>query len=163
MMFMNQLREIALNNGEGNSFWVLGDLYTFKATGKQTNGAFTVIDQVIQPGGGPPPHVHRREDEAFYVLEGRFSFLSGEKQTEAEAGAFIYVPKGTLHTFKNTGEQPGRLLVTITPSGLEEFFYAIGSPAKDLKNPPPFDPGVIDKIMRLAGDHAMEVVMPDMK
>ena len=156
-------REIVLNKGEGTSFWVLGDLYTFKATGEQTNGGFTVIDQVIQPGGGPPPHVHGREDEAFYVLEGKFSFLSGEIQTEAVAGSFVYIPKGTLHTFKNIGVQPGRLLVTITPAGLEEFFYAVGSPAKDLKNPPPFDPAVIDKIMRLAGEYSMEVMMPDMK
>ena len=85
---MNEVRQIVLNNGEGNSFWVLGDLYTFKATGEQTNGAFTVIDQVIQPEGGPPPHIHHREDEAFYVLEGKFSFLSAGKQTEAGAGSF---------------------------------------------------------------------------
>ena len=67
--------EVLLNPGEGDSFWVLGDLYTFKVTGKQTNGAFTVVDQVIQPQSGPPPHIHHREDEAFYVLAGRFSFL----------------------------------------------------------------------------------------
>lgn len=160
---MDGNREIVLNKGEGNSLWVLGDLYTFKVTGEQTNGAFTVIDQVIQPQGGPPPHIHRREDEAFYVLQGKFSFLHGDQQTDAEAGSFVYVPKGTLHTFKNIGPEPGRLLVTITPAGLEEFFYAIGSPAQDLKNPPPFDPVVIDKIMKLAGDHHMEVMLPDIK
>lgn len=160
---MNGNRELLLQKGEGNSFWVLGDLYTFKVTGKQTNAAFTVVDQIIQPQGGPPPHIHHREDEAFYVLEGRFLFLNGDKQTEAEAGAFVYIPKGTLHTFKNISQKPGRLLVTITPAGLEEFFYAIGSPAQDLKNPPPFDPAVIDRIMRLAGDYHMDVVMPDGK
>lgn len=160
---MDGNREIVLNKGEGNSLWVLGDLYTFKVTGEQTNGAFTVIDQVIQPQGGPPPHIHRREDECFYVLQGKFSFLHGDQQTDAEAGSFVYVPKGTLHTFKNIGPEPGRLLVTITPAGLEEFFYAIGSPAQDLKNPPPFDPAVIDKVMKLAGDHHMEVMLPDMK
>jgi mannose-6-phosphate isomerase-like protein (cupin superfamily) len=160
---MNEHREIVLNDREGDSFWVLGDLYTFKATGKQTNGAFTVIDQMIQPEGGPPPHVHRREDEAFYVLEGKFSFLRGDKQTEAGAGSFVYIPKGTLHTFKNIGAQAGRLLVTITPAGLEEFFYAIGSRARDLKNPPPFDPGVVDKIIKLADDYEMEVMIPDSK
>jgi len=62
-----------IHKGEGNSYWVLGDLYTFKLTGKQTNGAFAVIDQIIQPESGPPPHVHYREDEAFYILDGRFS------------------------------------------------------------------------------------------
>ena len=149
--------EILLNRGEGNSYWVLGDLYTFKVTGTQTNGAFTVMDQVIQPQNGPPPHIHHREDEAFYVLEGRFSFLFGDKTDVFEAGSFVYIPKGTVHTFKNIDAQQGRLLVTVTPAGLEEFFYAIGTPATDLTNPPAFDPGVIEKIMKLAKDYHMEI------
>ena len=153
--------EILLNQGEGNAFWVLGDLYTFKITGKQTNGVFTVIDQVIQPQSGPPPHVHHREDEAFYVLDGRFSFLCGDNQSVLEAGAFVYIPKGTLHTFKNIGGQQGRLLVTITPAGLEEFFYSIGSPAVDLTTPPAFDPNVIEKLMHLAKTYQMDIILPD--
>ena len=152
--------EILLNNAEGKSFWVLGDLYTFKVTGKETNGGFTVMDQLIQPQGGPPPHIHHREDEAFYILEGRFSFLCGNKQHEMEAGSFVYIPKGTLHTFKNIGEQKGRLLVTITPAGLENFFYSIGTPANDLNNPPAFDPGIIEKLMLLAKEYQMDVVVP---
>ena len=155
--------EVLLNPGEGDSFWVLGDLYTFKVTGKQTNGAFTVVDQVIQPQSGPPPHIHHREDEAFYVLSGRFSFLCGDKQSIFEAGSFVYVPKGTLHTFKNIGAQQGRLLVTITPAGLEDFFYRIGTPAADLATPPAFDPGVIDKLMQLAKDYQMDIRLPEMK
>lgn len=78
---MNKNIEILLNQGEGESLWVLGDLYTFKATGKQTNGDYIVIEQIIQPQNGPPPHIHHREDEAFYVLEGRFSFLCADKQS----------------------------------------------------------------------------------
>jgi mannose-6-phosphate isomerase-like protein (cupin superfamily) len=152
--------EILLNQGEGNSFWVLGDLYTFKVTGKQTNGAFTVVDQIIQPQSGPPPHIHHREDEAFYVLEGRFLFLCGDKQSVFEAGSFVYVPKGTLHTFKNIEGQQGRLLVIITPAGLEEFFYAIGTPVANLTTPPAFDPSVIEKVMQLAKDYQMEIVLP---
>ena len=91
--------EILFNKGEGLSFWVLGDLYTFKATGKETGGKFTVIEQVIQPGGGPPPHIHQREDELFYITEGHFSFLCGEQQKEMETGSFIYIPNGTLGKF----------------------------------------------------------------
>lgn len=160
---MDRNMELLLNPGEGNSFWVLGDLYTFKVTGKQTNGAFTVFYQIVHPQSGPPPHVHHREDEAFYVLEGRFSFLCGDKQSVFEAGSFVYIPKGTLHTFKNIEEQPGRLLVTITPAGLEEFFYAIGTPAADLTTPPAFDPSVIEKLMQLAKDYQMDIVLPDIK
>src|SRR5687768_3464894 len=152
-----------LNQEAGSRFWVLGDLYTFKLTGKETNGALTVIDQIIQPESGPPPHIHYREDETFYVLEGRFSFLNGEKQTVLEAGSCVYIPKGTLHTFRNLDNRQGRLLVMITPSGLEEFFYAIGSPAAGLATPPGFDPAVIDKLMQLAETYQMEIVTPDKK
>lgn len=151
---------IFLKQGEGESWWVLGDLYTFKATGKQTNGNYTVIDQIIQPQSGPPPHIHQREDEAFYVLEGRFSFLCGDYQSIFEAGSFVYIPKGTLHTFKNVGEQQGRLLVIITPAGLEEFFYSVGTPAVDLTTPPAFDPAVIDKLMQLANRYQMDIILP---
>ena len=158
---MTANHEILLNDREGNSLWVLGDLYTFKVTGKQTNGAFTVVDQIIQSQGGPPPHVHHREDEVFYVLDGKFSFLCGEREHVFEAGGFVYVPKGTLHTFKNIGQQPGRLLVTISPAGLEEFFYSIGTPAVDVNNPPAFDPTVIEKLMTLAKSYQMDIVLPD--
>lgn len=158
---MEHHTEVLLHQGEGKSFWVLGDLYTFKVTGKETNGAFTIVDQIIQPQGGPPPHVHHREDEAFYVLEGRFSFLCGDKEKVFEAGSFVYVPKGTVHTFKNIDTQQGRLLVTITPAGLEEFFYAIGTPALGSTMPPAFDPGIIEKLMQLAKDYQMDIRLPD--
>lgn len=157
---MVNFNEVLLNNKEGESFWVLGDLYTFKVTGNQTHGALTIIEQVIQPHSGPPPHIHQREDEAFYVLEGRFSFLSGDKQNVFEKGSFVYVPKGTLHTFKNIDEQQGRLMVIITPAGLEEFFYAIGTPAADVAAPPDFDPKVMDKILELAERYQMNIVLP---
>lgn len=151
-------KPILLNHGEGNSYWVLGDLYTFKVTGKETGGAFTIIDQVIQPQGGPPPHIHKREDEAFYIHEGTFSFLCGEKEAVFETGSFLYIPKGTLHTFKNIGQQPAKLMVVITPAGLEDFFYAVGSAADGTAHPPAFDPAIIDKVMRLAKEYHMEVI-----
>lgn len=157
---MTASNQIQLKAGEGNSFWVLGDLYTFKVTGEETNGAFTVMDQIIQPQGGPPPHIHHREDEAFFILDGTFSFLCGDEETVFEKGSFVYVPKGMLHTFRNIGEQQGRLLVTVTPAGLEEFFYAVGSPARDTNTPPGFDPAVIDKVLQLAKAYHMEVRLP---
>lgn len=153
-------KAIILDSGEGKSFWVLGDLYTFKATGRETNDAFTIIDQVVQPQSGPPPHIHKKEDETFYVQDGKFSFLCGDKQREVESGSFVYVPKETLHTFKNITDRPGRLLVFITPAGLEDFFYKIGTPATDTTTPPPFDPAVLDKVMQLAGSYNMEIKFP---
>lgn len=152
--------QMPIGQGQGDLYWVLGDLYSFKITGKQTNGAFTVIDQIIQPQGGPPPHVHHAEDESFYVLEGRFSFLKGDEQTIVEPGAFVYIPRGTIHTFKNVTEQQGRILAIITPSGLEEFFYAIGTPADGSATPPEFDPALMPKLLQLAKSYQMDILLP---
>lgn len=157
---MNQHIEVLLKKGDGDSLWVLGDLYTFKVTGKETNGAYTLIEQIVQPQNGPPPHIHRAEDEAFYILEGRFSFMCNGKESIFEAGSFVHIPKGTLHTFRNAGTKQGKLLVFITPAGLENFFYAVGTIAEGTSGPPPFDPSVIDKIMTLAGKYHMDVILP---
>lgn len=152
-----------LNQPSGESFWVLGDLYNFKTTGKQTNGTLTIITQIIQPKNGPPPHIHHREDEAFYVLEGRFTFLNGDKVHTLETGAFVYIPKGTLHTFRNIDTEPGKLMVIITPAGLENFFYSIGTPANDISTPPAFTPVDIDRLIQSAINYQMEIILPEQK
>lgn len=157
---MTKNKEILLNQGEGKSYWVLGDRYTFKVTGKETGGALMVMDQIIQSQSGPPPHIHRREDESFFVREGTFSFQFGDRQSILEKGAFAYIPKGTLHTFQNIGPHQGKLLVMVSPAGLEEFFYSIGTPADGREGPPAFDPAVIDKILKLADAYEMEVLLP---
>ena len=71
------------------------------------------------------------------------------------------MPKGTLHTFRNAGEQKGRLLVIITPAGLEEFFYSIGTPAIDITTPPKFDPAILEKLTQLAETYEMEIPPPN--
>ena len=90
--------------GEGNSLWVLGELVTYKTTSEQTGGAYSLFEVMTRPGAGPPPHVHHREDESFYVLEGEFEFSGDEETLRVGAGSLLYVPKGTLHTHKNIGE-----------------------------------------------------------
>ena len=109
-------KKITLRPGEGKSYWLLGDLYTFKATGDDTGGAFAMVEAQVQPQNGPPPHIHRREDETFYVLEGEFSFLHGDAAFSAGPGSFIYIPKGTLHTYKNVSGAIGRLVFLFSPA-----------------------------------------------
>ena len=152
---------ILLPRGEGRSYWVLGDLYTFKATGRETAGAYCLIEQEVGPQSGPPPHVHHAEEEAFYVLEGRFSFLCGEEERVLEKGGFAHIPRGMRHTFRNLGDSKGRLLVSITPAGFEEFFFEIGSPAGKNSAPPAADPEILNRILQLAPAYHMEVLLPE--
>ena len=98
-----------LKAGEGRSSWVTGDLYTIKASGEETGGAFALIEAVVPPGGGPPPHIHRREDEAFYVLEGELHFHADGREIAAGAGSWVTLARGSLHHFKNIGETPAKL------------------------------------------------------
>src|SRR3954454_547805 len=95
--------------GEGRSVWVVGDLYTIKASGEETGGAFALIEALVPPGGGPPPHLHHREDEAFYVLEGELRFHVAGRDLAVGAGAWITLARGGLHHFQNVGDRPARM------------------------------------------------------
>jgi quercetin dioxygenase-like cupin family protein len=145
--------------GEGKTVWMVGtDLITFKATGASTGGSYALFDSLVLPGGGPPPHIHRREDEAFYVLEGSFEFLAGDRWIEASPGSFVHVPKGSLHTLKNAGDEVGRLLTLVVPAGLERFFEEVGEPGTDVSSPP--GPPDVDKLLATAARYGIEFPPP---
>jgi quercetin dioxygenase-like cupin family protein len=90
--------------------------------GERTGGKFTMWTEITPPGGGPPPHYHLNEDEAFHVIEGRVAFLVDGKWHEVGPGGAAFMPRGVVHTFKNVGDQSSRMLLTTTPSGFEKFF-----------------------------------------
>ncbi len=127
-----------LRPAEGRSVWVFGtQLITYKVTAEQTCGAYSLFEGLVPARDGAPPHIHHREDECFYVLEGEFEFLRGGDTVTAGVGSLIYVPRGTLHAFRNVGGGPGRLLSSQTPGGLHErFFEEVGEEAVDGVNPP---------------------------
>jgi quercetin dioxygenase-like cupin family protein len=99
-----------------------GEEVTILLDGEGTGGKLTMWTEVTPPGGGPPPHYHLNEDETFHVLEGRVAFLSDGQWHEVGPGGAVYMPRGVLHTFKNVGDQPSRMLLMTTPSGFEKFF-----------------------------------------
>ena len=147
---------------EGRAFWIPGGmLVAFKATGEDTGGAYSLFELTAQPQGGPPPHKHR-DDEGFYVLEGEFEFLRGDGTIGANAGSFVHVPKGTVHTFKNVGPTPGRLLITASPAGPHErFFEEVGEPATDRTSPPASEgPPDIEGLVAAAARHGIEILLP---
>ncbi|MGI5273566.1 cupin domain-containing protein [Nonomuraea sp. CA-218870] len=84
------------------------------------------MDGLIQPGHGNVPHIHSKEDEAFYVASGAFEFINGDEKITTGPGDFVYIPKGTRHAFRNIGPEPARLLVFYTPAGPESFFLKHG-------------------------------------
>ena len=125
--------------GDGERLWIVGDTMTLKATSESTAGSLVLLENLTAPGGGPPPHVHTHEDEFFYVLDGTFEIRVGDDVHALGAGGFAFVPRGTVHNFRNTGETPSRILVGFTPGGMDGFFRESGRPAVDDGPAPPLD------------------------
>ena len=151
-----------LKPGEGRTVWVVGDRYTIKAAGEETGGAFALIEAVVPPGGGPPPHIHRREDEAFYVLEGELAFHVDGRDIAAGAGSWVTLARGSLHHFKNVGDRPARMLIVVTPAGLERYFLEVGRAASDEdgESMPP-TPEDIEKLVAVAPQYGIEIRVPE--
>lgn len=117
--------------GGGPAYWVYSDLDTFKATGKDTGGTLTVVETVILPHAGPPPHIHHRENESFYVLEGDLEVLDRDRTFTAGPGSFVHMPLGTLHAFRNPADTPAKILLLFHPSGFEGLLTEAGEPVTD--------------------------------
>src|SRR5687767_1769535 len=111
-----------LNTGEDRAVWAVGDHYTVKASTNDTVGALTLIEVLVPPKSGPPPHAHRREDEAFYVIEGEFEVHIDGQRLIAGPGSWVTLAKGSVHHFKNIGSIAAKMLILATPAGLDQFF-----------------------------------------
>jgi quercetin dioxygenase-like cupin family protein len=109
---------IAVASGDGEYIRspVGGDL-TFIVRAERTNGMLLALETIAPPGEGPPLHVHTREEETIYVVEGDFRWRVGDDLSAAPPGSFAFVPRGVPHTWQNMGDQPGTLLVTFMPAG----------------------------------------------
>jgi mannose-6-phosphate isomerase-like protein (cupin superfamily) len=134
--------------GEGKLVWILDELLTFKVHDQsETVGIFE--DEVL-PQSGPPPHLHRSQDETHYILEGDFEFVIGERKVDAGVGSVVYVPRTTVHAFTNTGTQKGKILFINTLAGpLEQFLVEFGEPVSDPSSPPEGEPD-LDKLQASA-------------
>lgn len=101
-----------------------GDELIFHLTGAETGGKATLFTDITPPGGGPPPHYHSNEDEWFLVLEGRADFFLDGVWQEMPVGTSLYIPKGTIHTFRNAGDTPLKMLTQTSPAGFDRFMEA---------------------------------------
>jgi len=148
-------------SSEGRTVAIVGDVYRFLATGAETNGTYALFEAIVPPGGGPPPHVHSREEEGFYVLEGEITFTVNGERIVATAGTFANMPIGTPHSFKNESDKPAKMLISIAPAGLEQMFFEIGvSLAHGATTALPPTKGEIDKLLAIAPDYGVEILVP---
>ncbi len=118
-------RPLLRTAGEGEHNAAFGLPRTFIVRAEDSAGALSVWIEVVPHMAGPPLHVHRREHKVLEVLEGTLLVQCGDVRAELAAGAFVLVPPGTPHAFRNPHAAPARMVVTLTPGGGEEFFREV--------------------------------------
>jgi len=150
---------VVLEPGEGEATWFLRGRLTIKATGASTGGGFSLTEVVIPPGFSPPVHIHHREDESFYVLEGELTVQCGEETFPAKAGTFVTLPRDVPHGFVVEGQTPVRMLNLMTPGGGEGFFVEAGRPALT-EGLPPAGPPDIERLQQASVKYGSELVGP---
>lgn len=138
MTIKNNVQSKILPQDQGRALWHLGALLNFKALGSETEGRFWALEGLADRNMGVPLHVHTREDEFWYILDGEIQFTIGDNTITGKPGTFAYIPKGVPHTFQILTET-ARWFGVGTPAGLEQWFFETGEPAPSLTLPPPPD------------------------
>jgi quercetin dioxygenase-like cupin family protein len=133
---MPEIKKIlTVDANEGQKLMIAGGEYRIIISGEQTGGAFAVIEMAVPPGAGPNPHAHPDFEESFYVLEGEINFKSESGNYLAKENSFISIPKGgMIHGFKNLTNSPAKLLCTVIPAGLDDFFQEVSGFMETTKN-----------------------------
>lgn len=134
---MKTATQIAKTSGDHpRSVTVFGGIeIVYRAVSEDTEGVYSLFEITMRPGQGPPPHVHSREDESWYVLDGVFNFQIGEQSFTATPGWFGLGPRDVPHGIKAAGAGPAKMLMIVTPAGFERFFDELA----ELTGTPPFD------------------------
>lgn len=147
----------------GPATWALGGMFEQLASATETAGAFGV-SLVTQPAGAATPlHVHTREAEAFYLLDGSLTYQAGEQVHRLSTGSFIYLPRGVPHAFRVTGAGPARFLALVAPGDLMTLYDEVGRPAPDRRLPEPGETSMNEEIQRwleTAPRYGLQVVGP---
>jgi quercetin dioxygenase-like cupin family protein len=145
---------------DGPTITLVGDVYRFLATGKETSGRYATFEATVPPGGGPPPHTHTREDESFYILEGEITFYVEGERIVARPGSFANMPPGVKHRFKNESHEPARMIISVAPAGLENMFLEAGSPIQPGAVPGPPAPEEIARLLEAAPRYGVTIDVP---
>ncbi|MDQ6862889.1 MAG: cupin domain-containing protein [Thermoproteota archaeon] len=156
----NRKVKILLPN-KGKHIAVAGDINRILAFKEDTGGTYSFIEAKVFPGGGPTPHVQTREHEGFYIIEGQIIFNVDEQRIEAKPGTFVNVPPNVWHSFKNETNEIAKLIIVLSPAGMEQLFVEVGLEISDTSvKPPPFNNEQIQKLVRLAPKYGVEIKPP---
>jgi mannose-6-phosphate isomerase-like protein (cupin superfamily) len=145
--------------GVGEQIWFTTNLMTVKATAETTGGAYGLVEALAPAGSGPPLHVHHREDESFWILDGTLTVVCGDERFTAGPGSYVFLPRDIPHTFVVEGDVPARVLSMATPGGFERYFAAVGRPAKT-NSLPPAGPPDLARVARIGEEFGVEIVGP---
>ena len=144
---------ITKGDGERLHFPNLLDM-TILIPGSATDGTFSIFEDAVPPNVGPPRHIHKKQDEVFFVLEGSFEFEVDGTIISAGAGDVAFAPRGTIHAFKNVGTTTGRLRYIFMPAGdAEDMFRAICDSAKSESLTP-------ERMAKIAEPFDQEIIGP---
>lgn len=147
-MFTTALEPVTSRRTLDNSLALGTAVASFLISSEQTGGAFSLVEIDQRPGNEPPYHIHEREDETFYLLEGRMTVMVDGEIHELESGQSIFLPRGLPHTFRVRSET-ARSLLFLTPGGFENYFRELGQHTNSLK--PAQDSERIDNYFEIAG------------
>jgi len=157
---IQSIAPIALQPGEGDARWFLGALGTIKSAAETTDGRVAVLEFLWPQGGGSPLHVHRNEDEWFYVIEGELTVWVGGDVVVAPAGSFVYGPRDIPHTFLVTSTEARFLMVT-EPAPFADFVRAMSEPAQALTLPPAsIQSPSPEQMTAVAAEYGIEILGP---
>ena len=159
----NPIQPYELNNADAPAFWQVDILWILLASTEQTGGAYTLFEQICPQGSGPTLHYHD-QDEMFYIIEGEITVVENGQTIVGKAGSFVFVPRGSVHTFRVDSET-ARVLNSYTPGGFERIIMALGEPAPERVLPPKGRPmrGDRAKAMQLMEQIGMHIVdVPDL-
>ena len=156
------LEPVAVGSDEGEARWWFGALAVIKTTAADTGGQMTIVEVTEHPGAEAPLHVHYRDDEGFWILEGDVTFEVGDTMIEAGSGDYVFGPRNIPHRFK-VGDQGCRMLFILTPGGIEDVIRATSEPAPSRTMPPaPEQEPTSEEIERLKAvvkEHGYELLI----
>lgn len=146
---------------ETNSRWYHGSRYAYLLRSEDTGGAFAWIDALNRRGYAPPPHLHNREHELFYVTDGAADVLVAGDCITAHPGDLAFLPRGLAHTFAPIAEW-SRMQILVLPGGFEKYLWAFSVPASHMGEPPlPDGPPDIPRMIALGKEYGIEFLPPD--